>query len=75
MSESKRLVTVFMAVGLVLAIGVGFVVWKMSAPSSPDDAAYQADAVEAPVSETADASASDRAAASRSAKHLSLIHI
>lgn len=69
MSESKRLVTVFMAVGLVLAIGVGFVVWKMSAPSSPDDAAYQADAVEAPVSETADASASDRAAASRSAKH------
>ncbi|WP_165165461.1 hypothetical protein [Corynebacterium qintianiae] len=62
MSESRRLVTVFMAVGLVLAICVGLLVWKMSAPSTSADTSYQADAVEATVSDTARSSTPPRTA-------------
>ena len=46
MNDSKRIVSVFMAVGLALAIGVGVAVWKMSSPTSSADPAYQADAAE-----------------------------
>ncbi|MCT2155034.1 hypothetical protein [Corynebacterium sanguinis] len=51
MNDSKRIVSVFMAVGLALAIGVGVVVWKMSSPSTAANPAYLADATEPASSE------------------------
>ncbi|WP_146183357.1 hypothetical protein [Corynebacterium liangguodongii] len=46
MNDSKRLVTALMAVGLVLALGIGLIVWKVSSPSSGSAPTFQADAVE-----------------------------
>lgn len=53
MNNSKRFVSLFMTVGLVLAVMVGIAVWKLSSPKSSSDASYQADAVEATVNEAA----------------------
>lgn len=57
MDNSKRIATVFMAVGLLVALGIGVVVWKMSSPKAGPDPSYQADAAgqtSAAVSEAAD---------------------
>lgn len=44
MNDPRRRVTIFMIAGVVAAVIAGIAVWKMSLPTPPDEAGYQADA-------------------------------